>query len=268
MSQHDNTEPKRTRESFNTVPDQYNQYRRGYPPDIIAHIIALAHMLPGSHVLEIGCGTGQLTLPLLEHDVTVLAVELGESLAAVARRKLSTFQNFHIEVYPFENWVLPSWHFDAVVCATSFHWLDPKVRAAKCAQALRPGGFLVAIYPHHIQDKNADFVQSTHTYYLKWGLSTDPNWHPPDATEISAMYRDIDECPDFASVERYRIRNTLEFTRSEYVGLLRTDSLVLALTDTAREGFLADMTALIDTHYAGVVFRDYLYEIVVGRKAD
>lgn len=268
MGESDWTEPKRARESFNTVSTLYDRYRRGYPADVIAEIITLARLLPGNSVLEIGCGTGQLTKPLLDHGAHVFAVELGKALAAIAIKKLSAFPNVRVEVVSFENWTMPSSSFDAVFCATSFHWLDPTVRAAKCAQALRPGGALVAVYPHYVEGENAAFVHDTQPYYLKWGLSYDPDWRPPSCNEIPTMYRDIDECAQFAAVERHYIPLTLEFTRDEYVGLLRTDSLILTLTEQSREGFLADIAALIDSHYAGVIARDFMYEIVVGRKGE
>jgi hypothetical protein len=38
----------------------------------------------------------------------------------------------------FEDWPLPPAWFDAVMAATSFHWLDPEVRLAKAARALAP----------------------------------------------------------------------------------------------------------------------------------
>jgi 16S rRNA A1518/A1519 N6-dimethyltransferase RsmA/KsgA/DIM1 with predicted DNA glycosylase/AP lyase activity len=42
-------------------------------------------------VLEIGCGTGQATVPLAERGSRIVAVELGPAMAAVARRNLARF---------------------------------------------------------------------------------------------------------------------------------------------------------------------------------
>jgi hypothetical protein len=51
-----------------------------------------------------------------------------------------------------------------------------------------------------------------------------------------------------------------------YVGLLHTDSLVLSLDASAREGFLHDMGLLIDSHYDGHVSRNFVYEVIAARK--
>lgn len=267
MTSREDGHTRRTPESFDRVAALYNQYRVGYPPDVVAKIIDWGHICLGSRVLEVGCGTGQLTRPLLEHGAHVDAVELGQSLAGLARLNLAAYSQLSITVARFEEWALPSSPFDAVVCATSYHWLDRKVRAQRCAQALRAGGSLVVVYPHYVSGEHLSFFEDTQQYYVKWGLSTAPYFRLPNASQVPTKYQDIDECPDFSTVERHYIPKTRTFTRDEYVGLLQTDSLILALPHAARDGLLADIAELIDTCYEGVVVRDFLYEVAVGRKA-
>ncbi len=266
MSAADGIGRERKRESFNTVAALYDRYRRGYPREIVAQVVEAAGIGPGSRVLEIGPGSGQLTRPLLALGIRVTAVELGEALAAAGRQKLARFPHLEIVISAFEDWELPREPFDAVVAATSFHWIAPEVRAPKAAQALKPGGILLAVYPHHVQGNDAAFFRDTQVYYLKWGLSSDSEWHPPDADEVPAMYPDIDRCHDFAQVERRRIRRTIGYTTDQYVGLLSTDSLILTLPAPAQDGFLTDIRTLIDSRYEGRVSRDYLYELVAARK--
>jgi SAM-dependent methyltransferase len=259
-------EPKRDRTSFNRVASLYDQYRRGYPLEVVDQIVDAAGIRPGDHLLEIGPGTGQLTRPLLERGMRVTAVELGPDLAAIARRKLGGFPDVHIHVAAFEDWGLPSEPFKAVVSATAFHWLDPRVRATKAAHALEPGGRLVAVYPHHILGDDGGFFLASQPCYLKWGLSTDPHWRPPLEYEIPTLYQDIDQCAAFLTVERRRLRMTRHFNTDDYVGLLRTDSLILTLPEPDREGFLEDLHRLIETEYDGMVSRTFVYEIVAAEK--
>jgi len=47
---------------------------------------------PGCRVLEIGCGRARPTRPLAERGCTIVAVEIGPHLAALARRKLARFR--------------------------------------------------------------------------------------------------------------------------------------------------------------------------------
>lgn len=209
------SKPPRTRESFNTVAGLYDRYRRGYPREIVDQMMADARIGTGSRVLEIGPGTGQLTVPVLERGAAVTAVELGEALAAVVRKKTNRFPHGEIVGSSFEDWALPPQPFDAVIAATSFHWLDPAVRADKCARALRSGGTLLAVYPHHVRGADSSFSRETQTYYLRWGLSTDPDWRVPEEDEVPTVYPDIDQCAGFTRVKRRRIRRTTRYTSDE-----------------------------------------------------
>jgi len=66
-------------------------------------------------VLEIGCGTGQATLPLAHLGYTIVAGELSADLATIARRNLEAFDNIKVIVSAFEDWPLPDASFDLVL---------------------------------------------------------------------------------------------------------------------------------------------------------
>jgi SAM-dependent methyltransferase len=260
------TAPQRRRESFDSVASLYDRYRPGYPAEVLADVFESAHIGETSRVLEIGCGTGQLSVPLAEHGAELVAVELGPRLAAIARRNLSRFPNARVETAAFEEWPLPAEAFDAVVCATAFHWLDPEVRFSKSAQALRRGGALVIVHPHQVTGGTPGFFPDSQKYYVKWGLSDDPFFAPTAPADAPIMYADLDDRSEFTAVQRHRFVTPRRFTSKSYVGNLETDSLVLGLEETARAGFLADIAHLIDSRYGGEVSRNYVYEVVVARK--
>ena len=59
------------RESFDEVADLYDMARPGYPLSLVDDLVELTGLHSGTRVLEIGCGTGQLTLPLAEHGASL-----------------------------------------------------------------------------------------------------------------------------------------------------------------------------------------------------
>ena len=266
MVQREGDRPQRHRESFNSVAALYNRYRRGYPPAVVDAVLGAAGIGPGSRVLEIGPGTGQLTWHLLQRGAVVAGVELGPELAALAQQNLAGFPDFGMFVSSFEDWALPARPFDVVVAATAFHWVDEAVRTTKAARALGPAGVLVAIYPHQVMTSDGGFFEASQRCYLEWGLSTDPDGHLPYAHELEAMYEDIDHCPAFVAVTRRRIPCAQHFTTTKYIGLLGTDSLILTLSEPDRQGFLADMRTLIDSEFGGMVRRGFVYEVVTAMK--
>src|SRR5437763_12667827 len=73
---------------FNEVAGEYDRHRPAYPDVLIDQACALAGLGPGAWVLEVGCGTGQLTRSLLARGLRVTAVEPGAQLIARARDRL------------------------------------------------------------------------------------------------------------------------------------------------------------------------------------
>lgn len=255
-------DPRRRRESFDTVAALYERYRPGYPDEVVRGVIDAGGLTAESRVLEIGCGTGQLSVPLARLGLTLQAVELGRELAAIAARNLRPYPRASVAVAAFEDWPLPPRPVDAVVCANAWHWLDPDVRFTKAAAALRAGGALVIVHVHHVPRANLQFFRDTNKVYIRWGLSSDPSWLPPTARALRAMYPEIELSEAFTAVRRRRVPWTQDFTTSAYVGMLRTDSLMLGMPASDREGFLEEIAGLIDSRHGGKVAWHFVYEIV------
>src|SRR3954452_6234673 len=116
------------RDTFDEAPELYDRARPDYPEAVFEDLTTLARLRPGSRVLELGCGTGQATVPLARSGFEVVAIELGAGLADVASRNLAAFPGVDIVNAAFEEWPLPPASFDAVVAATSFHWLHGRGR--------------------------------------------------------------------------------------------------------------------------------------------
>ena len=254
----------RRKESFDQAAEDYNRWRAGYPEEVVEGLLVSARIGPSSRVLEVGCGTGQLSVPLAEHGVELVAVELGPNLAASARSNLARFPRTRVETGAFEDWRLPSEPFDAVVVANAFHWLDPEIRYSKSARALKLGGHLAIAAAHHVRGGTPGFFEATQPYYLKWGLSDDPFFQPPTVSEVPIMYPDLADRAEFGPVQRYRFEVPRQHSTESYLGWLRTDSLVTTLDLKAREGFLNDIGRLIDAHFGGLVSRNWLYEFVTA----
>ena len=227
-------------------------------------LVDLAGLRPGSHVLEIGCGTGQATLPLAERKFQITAIELGPNLAAVARRKLARFRNVAVVVAAFEEFPLPAEPFDAVVSATAFHWLDPSVRVTRAADALRPGGVLATIATHHIDGGDAQFFIDGQDCYRRWPGSS--SFRMSKAAEIPRDSDELEHSGRFEPAIYRRYEWEHAYTGQEYVDLLSTYSDHRALDATALQHLLECVRALIDERYGGRIRKRYLNELRIARR--
>ena len=241
----------RLRASFDSVADLYDRARPGYPPELFDDLERLAGAGPGCRVLEIGPGTGQLTVPLAERGCAIVAVELGAALAEVARRKLAGFPHVRIVHADFETWPLPPEPFDLMIAATAMHWLDPGVVSAKAAAALRPGGRLATIETHHIEGGTSPYFVDAQDCYLRFDPATTEFLRLPTAADI----------PGDGAAGRYEWEQA--YTTGEYLDLLRTYSSTLGLTPDDAGGLLTCIGSLIDGRYGGRITKRYLTQLLL-----
>jgi ubiquinone/menaquinone biosynthesis C-methylase UbiE len=135
---------------FDRIAAEYDRRRPAYPDELIDQACQAAGIGSGDHVLEVGCGSGQLTRGLLARGLHVTALEPGTSLLALARQNLEgagavEFVNAQFEDALFEDALLPREQFQAVFSASAFHWVDPEVSWQQAADVLVPGGTLALV---------------------------------------------------------------------------------------------------------------------------
>jgi SAM-dependent methyltransferase len=126
---------------FDTVAAEYDRHRPTYPDQLIDLVCRAGGLASGDRVLEIGCGTGQLTRSLVARGFSVTAVEPGQNLISLAEQAApgAEFVNSRFEQAELAE------PFAAAFCAAAFHWLDPDVSWRKVAHSLVPGGPLALI---------------------------------------------------------------------------------------------------------------------------
>lgn len=129
------------RRLFDHVAKLYQATRPGYPPELTGFVAATAAVGAGDHVLEVGCGTGQLTQALLPFGFALTAIDLGAAMIEVARERIGA-DDVSFRAVPFEELDAAPGTFGLVIAGAAFHWIDPEVRFRKAARLLRPGGWL------------------------------------------------------------------------------------------------------------------------------
>ncbi|MFB7341664.1 class I SAM-dependent methyltransferase [Streptomyces hydrogenans] len=255
-------------QTFDEDAELYDRTRPGYPPVLYDDLAELAGACPGSRVLEIGCGTGQATVPLAERGCRITAVEAGPRMAAVARRNLDGAAGVEIVTADFETWPLPEEAFDVVFAATAFHWIDPAVRAAKAAEALRPGGALAVVRTQHVRGGTEEFFIEVQRCYERFDPDTPPGSQPPEAADVNGSdhVQEIVRSGAFGPTVFRRYERDLTYTTTEYLRLLQTYSGHRALAEAARNGLLECIGGLVDGRYGGRVTKRYLIELAVSHR--
>jgi len=165
-------------------------------------LVRLTGLAPGDRIIEIGCGTGQATVPLAERGLAITAVELGAQLAAVARRRLTGFPSAEVVTAAFESWEPAGPPADAVVAVNSLHWIDPHLAYAKPHALIRPGGALAVAGCRWAQPADADrFWADVQADYRAVGYAGGP---PPPPEQVGPQHFPAEAEAFFAEVASRR----------------------------------------------------------------
>ena len=146
---------------FDEVAEDYDRHRPTYPDALVDRACEGAGLGPGAAVLEIGCGTGQLTRSLLARELRVTALEPGQQLIARARDRCNGVGDVQFVNSRLEDASLPCARYSAVFSASAIHWIDPNVSWRKAADALADGGSLALVSYFGLDDlRSADDQQA------------------------------------------------------------------------------------------------------------
>jgi 2-polyprenyl-3-methyl-5-hydroxy-6-metoxy-1,4-benzoquinol methylase len=115
---------------------------------VTAAVLQAAEVSPGEVVADMGCGTGQLSLPMAKAGAQVIAVDVSPAmireLEAQARR--SSVPNLSGVALPIEDLTLPEGSVDLIVSSYALHHLRDADKSRLVAAAygwLSPGGQLI-----------------------------------------------------------------------------------------------------------------------------
>lgn len=252
------------RGTFDSDALTYHAVRPRYPDGLFNTLVQATVLRADARLLEIGPGTGQATASLAVRNYEIVAVELGESLAAVARNALNGFPKVTVITGAFEGAVLPESRFDLVYSATAFHWIDPSVRYKKPHRILKPGGHLAVIRSEHVSDEAGDefFFASQAVYQKYW--PGDEEFRIPRTRDLRPLEVDTKLfIPKLFKAYPVAIRYSAE----EYCKLLSTYSPTLALPQDARISFLQGISDLITQSFSGFVTKQYAMTLAIAQKA-
>jgi SAM-dependent methyltransferase len=141
---------------FDGVAEEYDRERPSYPPELIETAMKRGALSAGDPVVEVGCGTGLLTAALLAQGLRVDAVDPGENMIRLARRRVGAGAAVRFHHGRFEEVALPLGAVAAVFSATAFHWIEPEIGWARAADLLRPGGVLALLQYSEVADERTD----------------------------------------------------------------------------------------------------------------
>jgi len=252
------------RAGFDEAAEAYQRTRPVCPPQMFDDLVSLAGLAPGDRVAEIGCGTGQATVPLAERGMVVTAVELGAELAAVARRRLAGFPSAGVLTTSFEDWQPPADPFDAVVAFNSLHWVDPHLRYSKPSWLLEPGGAMVVGGCRWARPSGAErFWTDVQRDYLAVGYAGSP---PPPPEQIGQWHFPAEARAFFEEVACLRYPFHVVYSAGDYLANLASQSGTRALGKARSTEFLGRVQDRLESLGSPQLTATFVGLLTIGRR--
>jgi SAM-dependent methyltransferase len=201
---------------FSTIAARYAAYRPLYPAGLVD---VLADRSPPGIALDVGCGTGQLSVALAARFPRVIATDPSQAQLDAA----TPTDNVEYRCAPAEASGLPDASVALVVAAQAAHWFDMPRFVAEVERVAMPGA-LVALVSYgilHVEDADSDAIIAR--YY--WD-DAGPFW-PKERAHVENGYRDL--VLPWPAVDAPPLEMSASWTRDELVGYLTTWSATVKL---------------------------------------
>jgi SAM-dependent methyltransferase len=255
---------------FGADPLNYDEIRPPYPEQIYEFLLTTGALRANRSTLEIGAGTGLATRRLLDFGVNPLAVIEPDPRFIPMLTSLARLYKAEVRCITesFEEAVLPNSHYDLVVAATSFHWIQPSIGLAKVAAILKPGGH-VALWWNVFGDLDREdpFHEATRT--ILQPLASSPSGAPdalPGPLDTQARLTDFSRSGQFDPAEFMAYRWTLVLNTAQVGALYATFSPIGRLPEERRKTILHRLMEVAERHFGGTVERNMVSPVYVARR--
>jgi SAM-dependent methyltransferase len=238
----------------------YAAARPDYPPRVYEVLRSRCGVRAGSRVLEIGPGTGQVTRHLVAAGARVVAVEPDPGFVEYLHRSLP---GVDVVSAPFEDADLGG-GFDAVVAATSFHWLEPAVALPKVARVLRPGGWAAIWWTMFSDPYRDDPLVAAATALLGFEPGG-PRTRTAYELDADARCADLRHVAGLVDVSAELIRWDLAMDAAQVRALFSSMIVIRELPDEQRARVLDTVAGLVTDRFAGTAVRPHVTAVYTGR---
>jgi len=136
------------RDLYRGIARDYDRFRVPYPRSLIDDLAGRSGATGHGRLLDLACGTGQVTFALAGRFEEVWAVDQEPDMTSVVRQKARSAGLGHIRVLTSaaEDLSAPEGFFDLVAIGNAFHRLPRAAVAASTLRWLRPGQYLALLY--------------------------------------------------------------------------------------------------------------------------
>ncbi|MFM9265476.1 class I SAM-dependent methyltransferase [Tychonema sp. BBK16] len=253
---------------YNEIANAYHKTRPRYPQSLINRVVELAKIPAGTNILELGCGPGIATIPFAELGFSMVCLEPSPEAYQLAKQNCETYPSVEIQNLTFEEWKLEADKFNAVLAATSFHWLSPEIRCSKAAAALKDQGSLILLWNAGVLPHNQVYQVLNEVYQIQ--APSLAKYHAQERINqeesIRELGQNIIDSKLFKNLVYEQLVCEVTYSIDDYLALLQTYSPYIALDDETRSSLLESLRESLENNCGISIKGSYLSAFHVAQK--
>ena len=231
---------------YSQAAKAYRWARPCYPDALIDDVIQQAGLKAGESVLEMGCGPGIATEAFARRGFAMQCVEPSPAACELARQTCADYADVVVTNSTFEDFPLAGRQFDAVLAATSFHWVSPAIACKKSADALKPGGSLILLWatPPQPSEVLSSYLQPIYEkYQLADKIRYQLRYQAYYQENFEKFVRVLGDSGYFAYTSVDIAQHHSTYSIEKYIALLSTLSDYIALPSETQQQLLTELAA-------------------------
>lgn len=251
---------------YSPAASAYDQARPRYPQGLIQQVTEIAQLVPASNILEVGCGPATATVDFAQLGCSMLCLEPNPNFYKLARQNCRHYPKVEIRNTAFEEWMPEIGKFDAVLAASSFHWIPADIGYPKAARVLHPKGCLILLWNKELQP-TYEVHQHLSAIYQAYAPSLDKFEDTQTQEEIlQGLGQMIADSGHFQNIVSGSVVSEVIYSTDEYLTLLKTYSPYLKLDPQTREALFSDLSSRIESDFGGRLQLSYISAFHIAQK--
>ena len=253
---------------YSKVADAYHRTRPRYPQELIRRTVELAKLNENAKILEIGCGPGTATTEFAKLGFSMVCLEPSLESCNLAKHNCKNFSDVEIVNTTFEEWDLQTSKFNAILAATSFHWVSPEVGYPKVEKALEDNGCLILLWNKEPQP-SYEVYQILDEVYQKQVPSLS-RYEDKDTVEriLRELGKNVIKSGLFKDLVYEQVECDRTYSIDDYLTLLSTLSPYITLDSQQRDALFDDLRHTLHKHLGDTIETSYLSAFHIAWKKE
>lgn len=251
---------------YSPAAKAYNEARPHYPNDLVRQVVDIAYLSADSTILEVGCGPATATVAFAPFGCSMHCLEPNPDFYVLAQHNCCEYPNVVLQNTSFEEWELESNTFDAVLAASSFHWVPSDVGYPKAAQALKESGYLILLWNKELQPSYEVHQRLVDIYEVHAPSLNRFETKETQETILNGLGQIVMDSGHFKNLVADYIESSVIYSTDQYLTLLNTYSPYLSLDPASKEALFHGLKHRIDQDFGGNLQLSYISAFHIAQK--